>query len=321
MKQTTIRRENAHQRLDKFVRKWLEDAPLSFIYKRFRKKDIKVNGKWAKAEYIVQENDVITIYVSEEQYADFSVHRRIEPKPFPFSVVYEDDNVLIVHKPKGVLVQGEGKLIETTLTTHVQSYLAFKGEYDGQEPGVIPSPAHRLDRQTSGLIVYGKTIAALQALQQLFKDHELSKVYLALVHGRVETSGKISLRLTKDSDKKMVYIARGEEVGMAATTLYDVIEQFQDYTLLKVQIITGRTHQIRVHMKAIQHPVVGDQKYGDFEKNATVKKQFGYEAMFLVAQELTFPPLTGALSNLSEKKFTIEMDEIDQQFLVELKAL
>ena len=186
---------------------------------------------------------------------------------------------------------------------------------------MIPSPAHRLDRQTSGLIVYGKTIAALQALQQLFKDHELSKVYLALVHGRVETSGKISLRLTKDSDKKMVYIARGEEVGMAATTLYDVIEQFQDYTLLKVQIITGRTHQIRVHMKAIQHPVVGDQKYGDFEKNATVKKQFVYEAMFLVAQELTFPPLTGALSNLSEKKFTIEMDEIDQQFLVELKAL
>jgi 23S rRNA pseudouridine955/2504/2580 synthase len=321
MKQTTIRRENAHQRLDKFVRKWLEDAPLSFIYKRFRKKDIKVNGKWAKAEYIVQEHDVITIYVSEEQYADFSMNRRIEPKPFPYDIVHEDDQILIVHKPKGVLVQGEGKLIETTLTTHVQSYLAFKGEYDGQQPGVIPSPAHRLDRQTSGLIVYGKTIAALQALQQLFKEHELSKMYIALVHGRVETSGKISLRLTKDSEKKMVYIARGEEVGMAATTLYDVIEQFQDYTLLKVQIITGRTHQIRVHMKAIQHPVVGDQKYGDFEKNATVKKQFGYEAMFLVAQELTFPPLTGVLSNLSEKKFTIEMDEIDRQFLVKLKAL
>jgi 23S rRNA pseudouridine955/2504/2580 synthase len=119
----------------------------------------------------------------------------------------------------------------------------------------------------------------------------------------------------------MVYIARGDEVGMAATTLYDVLDNYGDYTLLKIQIITGRTHQIRVHMKAIQHPVVGDQKYGDFEKNAIVKKQFGYEAMFLVAQELTFPILSGVLANVSEKKFTIEMDEIDRQFLVELKAL
>lgn len=321
MKETFITIENANQRLDKFIRKWLADAPLSFIYKRFRKKDIKVNGKWSKPEYIIRQGDRITVYLNEHQYADFSIQRKIEPKPFPFPIVFEDDHVLIVHKPKGVLVQGEGKFIETTLTTHVQSYLAFKGEYDGSQPGVIPSPAHRLDRQTSGLIVYGKSVEALQALQRLFKDHKLTKTYRVLVHGRVEKAGKITLKLIKNEEKKMVYVARGEEEGMTATTLYEVEDHFENYTLLNVQIITGRTHQIRVHMKAIHHPVVGDEKYGDFEKNTLVKKEFNYDSMFLFAREITFPKVSGVLANVSEKKFTIEMDEIDTQFLLKLKTL
>lgn len=320
MKQTTIEAANSHQRIDKFVRKWLEEAPLSFIYKLFRKKDVKVNGKWVKPDYILQTGDVISAYLNETQYQDFSVERRIQPKPLPYPIVYEDDHVLIINKPKGVLVQGEGKLTESNLTTEVQSYAAFKGELNHLVMGSLPSPAHRLDRQTSGLIVYGKTVESLQALHEVFKKHTLQKFYDVLVHGYVDKAGEIKLKLTKDSEKKMVFVSKEDEHGLNAITRYEVRKHIQDFSLLKVEIVTGRTHQIRVHMKAFQHPVVGDQKYGDFQKNLAVKKTYGYEAMFLHACELSFPKLTGPLQGISEKKFTIKMDEIDQNFLLKLNA-
>ena len=320
MKQTIIEAANSSQRIDKFVRKWLEEAPLSFVYKLFRKKDIKVNGKWVKPDYIIQTGDVISAYLNEKQYEDFSVQRRIQPKPLPYPIVYEDDHVLILHKPKGVLVQGEGKLSESNLTTEVQSYAAYKGELTDLVMGNIPAPAHRLDRQTSGLIVYGKTVESLQALHEVFKQHSLKKYYDVLVHGYVDKAGEIKLKLTKDSEKKMVYIASEDEHGLQAITRYEIVKHIQDFTLLKVEIVTGRTHQIRVHMKAFQHPVVGDQKYGDFQKNASVKRLYGYEAMFLHASELSFPPLYGPLQGISNKKFIIEMDEIDHNFLLKLSA-
>jgi 23S rRNA pseudouridine955/2504/2580 synthase len=320
MKQTTIEPQNAHQRIDKFMRKWLEEAPLSFIYKLFRKKEIKVNGKWVKPEYVLKQGDLVTVYLKEEQYADFSVQRRLQPKKLPYNIIYEDAHVLILQKPKGVLVQGEGKLSETTLTTEVQAYMVYQGELTDHVMGSLPAPAHRLDRQTGGLIVYGKTVESLQALQHIFKSHQLRKFYYALVHGYVDKGGELTYKLTKDSDKKMVYVAGEDEEGMTAITRYDVVKHIQDFSLLNVEIITGRTHQIRVHMKAFQHPVVGDQKYGDFQKNLAVKKTYGYEAMFLHAYAIAFPKLTGVLSGISEQKFIIELDEIDQGFLLKLNA-
>lgn len=221
MKQTIIEAANSSQRIDKFVRKWLEEAPLSFVYKLFRKKDIKVNGKWVKPDYIIQTGDVISAYLNEKQYEDFSVQRRIQPKPLPYPIVYEDDHVLILHKPKGVLVQGEGKLSESNLTTEVQSYAAYKGELTDLVMGNIPAPAHRLDRQTSGLIVYGKTVESLQALHEVFKQHSLKKYYDVLVHGYVDKAGEIKLKLTKDSEKKMVYIASEDEHGLQDHTIRD----------------------------------------------------------------------------------------------------
>lgn len=321
MKQVTITEQNANQRVDKFVRKWLKEAPLSFIYRIFRKKDVKVNGKRVNIQYILQAGDSLQIYVNDQQLTDFTTHRRYQKRLLPYPILYEDAHCMIIHKPKGVVVQGSEEEKLHTLTEMVIEHLYATGSFDPNQPGFIPAPGHRLDRNTSGLVMYGKSLEGLQALHQLFKDREdLSKDYLALVVGHLEGEGKINYPLYKDENKKMVFVATGHERGLKAETHYKVLKHYGDFTLVSVQLITGRTHQIRVHFKAIQHPVVGDRKYGDFQKNKWLKDQFDYEHQFLHAQSLSFQTLTGPLAGLSGKKFSIALDEMEAQLLVKLDS-
>ena len=319
MKTITITPQNANQRVDKFVRKWLSDAPLSFIYRIFRKKDVKVNGKRVQIQYILQAGDELSVYVNDQQMTDFVMHRRYQKKPLGLPIIYQDDHCLIVQKPKGLLVQGEAGKVQETLTDKVVAHLYAEGHYNPDIPGFIPAPAHRIDRNTSGLVIYGKTIEGLQALQRLFKDRDdLTKDYLALVVGHLEGSGKIDLPLYKDEAKKMVFVAHARDQGLKALTTYDVIQRYGKFTLVKVQLHTGRTHQIRVHFQAIQHPVAGDRKYGDFAMNQYLKQTFQYEHQFLHAQSLSFGNLTGVLSGLANRQFTIDLDRIEQDLLVKL---
>ena len=187
MIQITIDRLSDGQKAEKFVKKYLSDAPLGFIYKAFRKKDIKRNGHWIPKDAILHQGDELRIYVTDQQLADFKKPREAQKKPFPYQIVYEDSNVIIVNKPKGLLVYGDDKGVRATLGNAILDYLYFKGEYDPHNAAFTPSPAHRLDRNTSGLVVYGKTDAALKELTDLFKERtEIEKRYLALVVGKVE---------------------------------------------------------------------------------------------------------------------------------------
>ncbi|MCF0117197.1 MAG: RluA family pseudouridine synthase, partial [Bacilli bacterium] len=173
----SLKEEN--QRIDKYVRKFLNEAPLSFIYKLFRKKDVKVNGHWVKENYIIQENDLVQIYVKDEQLVEFNKPRELEKANLKYQIVYEDENILIVNKPRGLLVHGDSSEKRLTLSNEVLNYLYFKGEYNPRDDhGFVPGPAHRLDRNTSGLVVFGKNLPALQSLEELFKDkQEIDKVY------------------------------------------------------------------------------------------------------------------------------------------------
>lgn len=304
--------------LEKYVFKVLKTAPMSFIYKLFRKKDIKVNSHHQDKKFRLSENDVVAIYISEQQFEEFLQEKELTPNTkIKDWIVYEDDNVLFVNKPKGLLVQ-KSDARDESLDQYVIEYLMATNQYDpNKEKGFVPGPAHRLDRNTSGLVVFGKNHNALTLLFDLFKNHDLiNKHYLALVVGQVEKEkDTIDAPLSKDEETNTVRVAKN---GKTAKTVYKLIKKYDRYSLLDVTLLTGRTHQIRVHMAYINHPIVGDSKYGNFEANKEFKHQFGFSSQFLHAYKMGFGDLPAPLTNLSRKEFTAEPREDIANILNEL---
>ena len=293
--------KDANQRVDKYVKKYLNEAPLSFIYKLFRKKDVKINKHWVKENYILQEGDELAIYISDQQLEEFNKPKEIEKVNLNHPIIYEDENILIVDKPRGLLVHGDENEKVVTLANEVINYLYFKGEYDPKEKGFIPAPAHRLDRNTSGMVVFAKNLISLQILEELFKNKDnIDKEYLALVKGRVDQKLEIDSPLLKDEKTGTVRISK---YGKSALTFVEKVKFYGDFTLVKVRILTGRTHQIRVHLASLDHPVIGDSKYGDFKINKMFKDLYGFENQFLHAYKLKFKNIDSKLSYLSNKEF------------------
>jgi 23S rRNA pseudouridine955/2504/2580 synthase len=306
MKEFVVASTSNGQKIEKFIRKSLPEAPLGYIYKAFRKKDIKVNGHWVHKDFVLNEGDNVRIYVTDAQLADFSKPRPCEKKPFPYPIVYEDNNVLIVDKPAGLLVYGDETEKRNTLAQAVLDYLYFKGEYNPDEHSFTPSPAHRLDRNTSGLVIFGKTDAGLKELEELFMDREdIKKSYLALVKGDLDTdTGKIDKPLKKNENSGLVTVTPIVEGGKKALTEWKVVTRFSGCTLVEALLVTGRTHQIRVHFASIGHPLLGDAKYGDFAENKKARVALGIKDQFLHAYKMSFGKLATPLDNLSNKEFT-----------------
>ncbi|MCQ2792445.1 MAG: RluA family pseudouridine synthase [Bacilli bacterium] len=317
MKEITINELEAKQTAFKYVKKYLSDAPLGFIEKLFRKKDVKVNGHWVDKSFILNTNDVLRIYLKDEQLADFKKKKVYVPTNFTSLIIYEDDNLLILNKEKGILVHEDKNEKVRTLANQVISYLTSKGEYSNLNVnGFTPAPCHRLDRNTSGLIVFAKNMESLQIMEELFKEkNELDKYYLALVAGEIKKSGTINAPLKKDSRTGQVKI---DSTGKTAITEYQVKKNYHGYTLLDVHLITGRTHQIRVHLASINHPVVGDAKYGNFKLNHEFKNKYHYETQFLHAYKLAFHQISGRLAYLSNKTFTSELNKKELTILKQL---
>ncbi len=310
------------QTLEKYVRKILSIAPLSFIYKTFRKKDIKVNGHWQDTKYIVNEGDEVLIYIADTKMEEFKKNGDFTPNySIKDWIVYEDKNVIFINKPRGVLVQKDDHSNEKALDQMVIEYLMAKGEYDpNKEVGFKPGPAHRIDRNTSGFVIFGKNHASLVYLFELLKNHELiGKHYLSLVVGDVEENGEVDAPLRKNFDQKKAVVAKTKDGGKTSKTIYHPIERFGDYTLLDLTLVTGRTHQIRVHMSYIRHHVVGDTKYGDFKVNNLFEKEYKFKNQFLHASELHFGKLAKPLENLSSKSFKAPMPREYQDLLDKLK--
>ena len=315
MQEITITKANAGQKAEKFVKKYLSEAPLSFIYKTFRKKDVKVNGHWVNKDFVLSEGDVLRIYVSDAQLSDFKKPRPAVKRDLPYKIAYEDENVLIIDKPKGLLVYGDKTGVRETLGNAVLDYLLLKGEYDPNS-SFTPSPAHRLDRNTSGLVVYGKTDAALKELTELFKNRDqIEKRYLALLVGDVSSDGEIDKPLWKNAETGRVYVKSLAQGGKTALTRYKVKKRYGDYTLVEAELVTGRTHQIRVHFASIGHPLVGDEKYGDFADCRKVRSLTGLESQFLHAASISFKNTKGPLSKLNGKTIQSELPEFLQSVI------
>ena len=316
MIELVVKKINDGQKSLKFLKKYLSDAPLSFIYSIFRKKDFKVNGHWVKNDYVLKEGDVVRIYVTDQQIKDFSTPKKVEARPFPYPITYEDNNVLIVDKPSGVLVTGDKNNHGKTLVQAVLNYLYQKKEYDPEHSTFSPSPAHRLDRNTAGLVIFGKNDQSLKALEELFKERDnLVKEYAALVKGKLDKPVVINAPLYKDENKGQVYVRSIEKGGKEAITEVEPIVFNDDFSLVKCHLVTGRTHQIRVHLAHIGHPLIGDQKYGDFALNKKMEKQFQIRNQFLHSITLGFKDVPPVLKELKNKTFHSSLTDKEKRIL------
>ena len=303
--------------LEKYVKKMLPHAPLSFIYKVFRQRDVRINGVRKDKKEVIHTGDKVAIYISDQYFDEFTSKKVIEKRDEISSlIIYEDDNVLLINKPRGMLVQ-KAEANDISLNEKVLSYLYLKGEYDPNDNLSSPGPAHRLDRNTAGIVVFGKNNAVLRELNELLqKKSAVEKHYLTLVKGKVDKDDEVDAPIYKLTNKSQAFV--DYEKGKEAKTQYHVISSNENYSVLDINLLTGRTHQIRVHMAYINHPVIGDNKYGDFALNKKIDEEYRFTNQFLEAYKLVFKKVDGPLSYLSNKTFKIDLDEEFKNLLVSL---
>lgn len=315
MKKIVIGKNDANLKIDKYLKKLLVNAPANFIYKMLRNKDVKVNGKRVNDKYIVQEHDEVDLFLYEDKFIEFTKAKTIYDLPITFTVLYEDENILIVNKPVGLLVHEDYQESVNTLANQVLCYLAKKGEYDtSRENSFIPGPVHRLDRNTSGIVIFGKTLTALQTLNEMIKQrHCIEKRYQTIVKGQMTKPVELMDYMVKLPDEPRVKLVGQNYPGALTmkTKVYPIAANPQ-FSLVEVLLVTGRMHQIRVHLASINHPIIGDKKYGDFALNKEMKQRLHLQYQLLHAYKVTFVKALGSLAYLQDKEI---VSPLPQEFL------
>ena len=311
----TIGENQGNQRLDRFLKKYFAKASLSHIYKLIRK-DVKVNGKRKNAETMLNVGDEITVYISEEDAAALQKEvKKISAKK-QFTVVYEDRNIIVVAKPFGLLTHGDRHEKKNHLANQVVDYLIANGEYDPRaDRTFVPSPANRLDRNTTGLVIFGKNSTALQELNKIIRERDaVDKIYMTIATGKLTKSLHLKDYMVKDEARNTVSITEDTEQGkMMDTEVFPVMHsnKGKGYTLVEVKINTGRTHQIRVQLAEAGHPVLGDTKYGTATQNRIAKERYGLSTHLLHAYKLAFSGCDkdSPLAYLNGKEFICPLPE------------
>jgi len=303
MKKLEIGKKEENQRLDKFLFKYFNDAPKSFVYKMLRKKRIKLNSKKAEGGEILKSGDFIEMYLAGETMDKFMSAKKILPVVKRFNVIYEDENLLVVSKPAGLLCHSDSKEDSDTLINQILFYLSSKGEYLADaESSFTPALANRLDRNTSGMILCGKNLAALQDINRVIAEKKIEKLYYALVLGRVLKEGTLKNSYSKNEKENKAFVP--QEKGVLEVSLkYRPVKVSEDYSLLEIKLITGKSHQIRFQLKEAGYPIIGDGKYGDTQSNVYFKENFGLSHQFLHAGKIKWESKEGFLSYLYGRNF------------------
>ena len=306
MKEFTISKNDSTLRLDKFIVKVCPTLPSSLMFKYIRTKRIKVNGKRAEISTRLQEGDIVSAYINDEFFVETAPKYSFLSASKKLDIVYEDQNILLIDKKQGILVHPDKNEYTDTLIDRIQHYLYDKGEYDPKQENCFhPALANRIDRNTGGIVIAAKNAEALRILCDKIKYREIDKRYLAVIHG-VPKSKTATLEgyLEKNEDKNKVYLSNKKTVNnKTIKTKYTLIATKSNLSLIEVELITGRTHQIRAHMASIGHPLLGDGKYGKLKDD----KKIGFNKQALYSYKLTFKFTTdaGILNYLNGKTFTV----------------
>lgn len=316
MRELIIGKNDAGQRLDKFLTKTLFGMPPALMYRLIRQKKIKVNRKRAENGQMLCEGDTLQLFIAEEFFTggekggDKDELLRVRPK---LDIVYEDENILLLSKRPGVLVHDDKEGQNNTLLFHAKAYLYQRGEYDPEaEQSFAPALCNRIDRNTGGIVILAKNAEALRVMNEKIRDGETSKFYLCAVHGILRRkSDTLHGWLKKDSKTNMVRIYDGQNKPRDAKSIgtkYKVLAEKDGNSLLEVELLTGRTHQIRAQFSHIGHPLLGDGKYGVNREDRT--KGYKYQALYSYRLRFDFADQTGPLGYLCGKEFSIPKSSV-----------
>ena len=327
MRQWTVGSGDKDRRLSRYLQKKLPGAPSSFLYKMLRKKNITLNGKKASGNELLYEGDLVTFFLSDETIKGFGgsvgdeeaagegaerklqeyvrAYRQLRGRVGQDGILYEDDNILAARKPVGVLSQKAEDRDISMNEWFVGYLLEEKGEAgEGLSDGFRPSVCNRLDRNTGGILLFAKTLRGARKMAELLRDRSLKKYYQAAVAGTVKESGSIGGYLDKDEKTNRVTFSSKREPGSGAgytRTIYRPLIPGRKYSLLELELITGKTHQIRSHLSSIGHPVLGDPKYGDLTLNKKIRDEYGLRGQMLWCSRIEFPQMDGEFAGLSKR--------------------
>ncbi len=311
MRTLEIKKNDANQRLDKFLQKRFSTMPKAMVYMYLRKKCVKVNGKKCDAAYKLCEGDVLTLFIKDEFFeATKEKNYEFLKAPNKLDIVYEDENIMLLDKKPGVIVHQDKSYHFDSLVARVQHYLYDKGEYDPEKENAFsPALVNRIDRNTGGIVIAAKNAEALRVLNQKIKSREVQKFYLCLLCGKPKRDeDTLKAYMIKNESKNKVSVFSTEKDGSKEMiTKYRVISSDGKYSLAEVELLTGRTHQIRAHMAYIGCPLAGDSKYGGNKKSPD---GFRYQALYSYKIRFGFSGDAGILNYLKDKEFSVDKKNI-----------
>lgn len=308
MEEIRIGKNDSGQRADKFLKKFLSKAPAGFIYKMVRKKKIKLNKCRMMPSEILKEGDTIQFYFAPETLKKFIPKIQVTETGMDFNIAYQDKNILVVDKPAGLLSHSDREK-EETLIDQVIYYLYRSGEYNPySEKSFVPALCNRLDRNTGGLVLAAKNFSALQDMNYMIKEKWVEKYYITVVAGKMDSEKYVQGFLVKDKSTNRVKIINHPAEGCKEikTSFTPVKYSDRGYTMLNVQLITGKPHQIRAHLAYTGYPLVGDNKYGNRKVNEFFKNIYNLRYQLLYANRITFKNTTPIFEYLRGKTITHE---------------